>query len=137
MPLALLIIDLIMEITDFDWQEEWEKAAAAEYQYYSLATDKQLEHELQNQAFGCYYRIWDVIRNRGNRKLVRPLFEALKSLQGTAYFHDRHHCVDAIFQLTGIKNNPLRQRILGSSTEFNEVQFQSALQELEKKINRN
>lgn len=123
-----------MENTDFDWQEEWEKAAAAEYQYYSLATDKQLENELQNQAFGCYYRIWDVIRDRGNTQLVRPLFEALKNLKGTAYFHDRHHCVDAIFHLMEIKNSPLRRRILGLSTEFIEEQFCSAIGELEQKV---
>jgi hypothetical protein len=119
---------------DFDWHEEWEKAAADEYQYYNLATDKQLENELQNQAFGCYYRIWDVIRDRGNPQLIWPLFGALKKLKGTAYFHDRHHCVDAIFHLTGIKNNSLRRRIVGPSTEFIEEQFWSAIGELEQKV---
>jgi hypothetical protein len=121
---------------DFDWQEEWEKAAAAEYQYYNLATDEQLQTELQNQAFGCYYRIWDVIRDRGNKKMVWSLFAALKQLSGTAYFHDRHHCVDAIFILTGIKNQSLRKKLLGPSTLFNEAQFQEGLLELEKKIDR-
>ena len=125
-----------METNDFDWQDEWEKAAAAEYQYYELASDEQLRTELQNQAYGCYYRIWDVIRDRGNIQMVWPLFEALKLLTGTAYFHDRHHCVDAIFQIAGIKNHPLRQKILGPSTGFYQDQFEAALTELEKKISR-
>lgn len=123
-------------MNDFDWQEEWEKAAAAEYQYYTLASDTELQTELQNKAFGAYYRIWDVIRDRGNPELVPALVEALKNLKGTAYFHDRHHCIDAIFFLTGIKNKALRQRLLGPSHEFNEGQFQNALLELNRKISR-
>ena len=121
---------------DFDWQAEYEKAGEAEYAYYSLATDEQLLAELDKRTFGRYYSLWDVIRYRKKPNFIQPLFEALKTLRGLEYFHDRHHCIDAIFELAGIKNKPLRARILGYSTEFNETQFETALQELEKKIRR-
>ncbi len=119
---------------DFDWQEEWEKAAAAEYQYFSLTADEQLIHALQQEAYDSHYRIWDVICDRGNLRMISPLYEALKRLTGTAYFHDRHHCIDAIFHLAGIKNQALRKRLLGPSNEFDPQLFMMAMVELEQKI---
>lgn len=121
-------------INDFDWQDEWEKAAGAEYQYFSLYTDLQLQLALQDQVFGSHFRIWDVIRDRGSKQLIWPLFVALKNLTGTAYFHDRHNCIDAIFHLAGIKNQALRKRLLGPSNEFDPLLFMMAMAELKQKI---
>ncbi len=118
----------------FDWQEEWEKAAAAEYQYYALASDEQLCEELKQQRWGAYYRIWDVIKDRGKAEMIGPLFEALKHLKGEDLFLDRHHCTSAIFQLLKLKNNPLKKRIVGPSTAFDAETFEYALQELKLKI---
>lgn len=119
---------------EFDWQEEWEKAAAAEYLYYGSCTNQQLISALKEQAIGSHYRIWDAIRDRGKVQMIRPLMSALKHLSGTAYFHDRHHCVDAILYLAEIKNRALRTRIVGPSNEFNSEQFELALRELEIKL---
>lgn len=118
----------------FDWQEEWEKAAGEEYQYYLLASKKQLCEELKQQRWGSYYRIWDVIRDRGEPEMIKPLFEALKHLQGEDLFLDRNHCVVAIFHLLNIANEALKQRLIGPSTEFDLTTFENALKELEKKI---
>ncbi|MFM6976747.1 MAG: hypothetical protein ACKOW2_07865 [Sphingobacteriaceae bacterium] len=121
-------------MNDFDWQEEWENAARQEYEYYALATNEQLIQELRNKAWGTHYRIWDVIRDRKNMSMTFPLFEALKYLNDTYLFHDRRHCTEAIFQLIGLKNKQLKERIIGPSTSFNEEVFQQALKDLNKKI---
>lgn len=119
---------------DFDWQEHWENGSDTEYRKYKQMSDTELIRELKTQNWGLYNRIWQVIQERKNKAFNKPLLTTLKELKGNGAFLERQHCTETLFYLLKLRNANLKNRLKGSSIDFDDLQFKTALKELELKI---
>lgn len=119
---------------DFDWQAQWENGSDEEFERYAQMTDEQLIIALKKQDLGLYNRIWQVIQKRKGKAFVKPLWTCLKSLGGNEAFLERQHCTETLFNLIKLRDLNLKNQLIGSSIEFDDLQFKSALKVLEKKV---
>lgn len=119
---------------DFDWQAQWENGSDEEFQLYTRMTDEQLITALKKQDLGLYNRIWQVIQKRKGKTFIKPLWTCLNSLAGNDAFLERQHCTETLFNLIKLRDLKLKTQLIGSSIEFDNLQFKSALKVLEKKV---
>jgi hypothetical protein len=119
---------------DFDWQAQWENGSDEEFERYARMTDEQLIKALKKQELGLYNRIWQVVQKRKCKSFIKPMWICLKSLGSNEAFLERQHCTETLFNLIKLRDLNLKNQLIGSSLEFDDLQFKSALKVLEKKV---
>lgn len=81
------------------WQDEWERHARGEYDYYNTAPVSDLLERARTGYYGAYYVIWDSIAERSTlQEAGWTLFAVLELDVDYLY---RYHAAEALLALMG------------------------------------